>query len=91
LRLIIHRLIGTVTTNATDIDANSPNQNPGDTIVIIITPGMISSMILPIISIDAIDTVIVRLLAVLLLLPGGLPGFVPYLVMWIVIPARPKK
>lgn len=38
-----------------------------------------------------IDPVIVRLLAVLLLLAGGLPGFIPYLVMWIVVPENPKQ
>jgi phage shock protein C len=27
-----------------------------------------------------------RLLFVILLLPGGLPGLVPYIVLWIVIP-----
>jgi len=29
-----------------------------------------------------------RLLFLILLLPGGLPGLVPYLVLWIVVPAR---
>lgn len=37
-----------------------------------------------------IDPVIVRLVAVLLLLPGGLPGFIPYLVMWAVVPEKPN-
>lgn len=37
-----------------------------------------------------IDPVIVRLLAVVLLVPGGLPGFLPYVVMWIVVPEAPK-
>lgn len=36
-----------------------------------------------------IDPVIVRVIAVLLLLPGGLPGFVPYVVLWIVVPDAP--
>lgn len=27
-----------------------------------------------------------RLLFVLLLLPGGLPGFLPYIILWIVMP-----
>lgn len=27
-----------------------------------------------------------RLLFLILLLPGGLPGFVPYIILWIVIP-----
>lgn len=29
-----------------------------------------------------------RLLFLILLLPGGLPGLVPYLILWIVIPHR---
>ncbi|HDQ72341.1 MAG TPA: PspC domain-containing protein [Chloroflexi bacterium] len=29
-----------------------------------------------------------RLAFLILLAPGGLPGFVPYLVLWIVIPRR---
>jgi phage shock protein C len=29
-----------------------------------------------------------RLLFVILLLPGGLPGLVPYLILWLVIPAK---
>jgi phage shock protein C len=37
-----------------------------------------------------IDPVIVRLVAVVLLLPGALPGFVPYLIMWIVVPEAPE-
>lgn len=38
-----------------------------------------------------IDPVIVRLIAVILLLPGGLPGFIPYVIMWIIIPENPKQ
>lgn len=33
-----------------------------------------------------IDVVIVRLIWVFLLMPGGLPGVVPYLICWLVIP-----
>jgi len=29
-----------------------------------------------------------RLLFLILLVPGGLPGLVPYLILWIVIPRR---
>lgn len=29
-----------------------------------------------------------RLLFILLLLPGGLPGLLPYIVLWIIIPKR---
>ena len=31
---------------------------------------------------------LVRLIWLFLLLPGGLPGFLPYLVCWIVIPSE---
>lgn len=37
-----------------------------------------------------IDPVIVRIIAVILLLPGGLPGFLPYIIMWIIVPQNPK-
>ena len=37
-----------------------------------------------------IDPVIVRLVAVLLLIPGGLPGFIPYVVLWILVPEKKK-
>ncbi len=33
-----------------------------------------------------VDVTIVRLVWVLLLLPGGAPGLIPYLICWIVIP-----
>ncbi len=33
-----------------------------------------------------IDVTVVRLIWVVLLLPGGLPGFLPYLLCWILIP-----
>jgi phage shock protein C len=29
-----------------------------------------------------------RLLFLILLLPGGLPGFIPYLILWIIIPQQ---
>lgn len=29
-----------------------------------------------------------RLLFVILLIPGGLPGFVPYLILWLIIPKK---
>jgi phage shock protein C len=35
-----------------------------------------------------IDPVIVRLIFVVLLLPGGLPGFLPYIILWIVVPPK---
>ncbi len=37
-----------------------------------------------------IDPVIVRLIAVVLLLPGGLPGLVPYVILWIITPVKPN-
>lgn len=33
-----------------------------------------------------IDVTLVRIIWVLLLLPGGLPGIIPYLLCWLVIP-----
>lgn len=35
-----------------------------------------------------IDVTIIRLIFVFLLFPGGLPGLVPYLICWIVIPSE---
>ena len=32
-----------------------------------------------------------RLLFVILLLPGGLPGLVPYLVLWLVVPKESQS
>lgn len=29
-----------------------------------------------------------RLIFIILLLPGGLPGFLPYVIMWLVIPKK---
>lgn len=37
-----------------------------------------------------IDPTIVRVIAILLLIPGGLPGFLPYVAMWIIVPNNPK-
>lgn len=38
-----------------------------------------------------IDPTVIRVIAVLLLLPGGFPGLLPYLILWIVIPNQPEK
>ena len=38
-----------------------------------------------------IDPTIVRVLAVLMLLPGGVPGFVPYMLLWLIVPAQPTS
>jgi phage shock protein C len=37
-----------------------------------------------------LDANIIRLIAVLLLLPGGLPGLLPYVLLWILVPVKPK-
>ncbi|HRJ91297.1 MAG TPA: PspC domain-containing protein [Candidatus Saccharibacteria bacterium] len=36
-----------------------------------------------------IDPTIVRIIFVALLLPGGLPGLLPYLILWVVVPTKP--
>ena len=36
-----------------------------------------------------VDATIIRIIAFILLLPGGLPGIIPYLVMWIIVPEAP--
>lgn len=38
-----------------------------------------------------IDPVIIRIIAVILLLPGGFPGLLPYIIMWIIVPPNPNK
>jgi phage shock protein C len=37
-----------------------------------------------------VDPVIIRIIAFILLLPGGLPGLLPYLVLWLVVPLKPS-
>lgn len=37
-----------------------------------------------------IDPTIVRIIAVILLLPGGLPGILPYVILWAVVPIAPE-
>jgi len=37
-----------------------------------------------------IDPTLVRLIWVLLLIPGGVPGFLPYVILWIVVPKDPR-
>jgi phage shock protein C len=36
-----------------------------------------------------IDPVIPRIVFVILLLPGGFPGFIPYVILWILVPEKP--
>lgn len=38
-----------------------------------------------------IDPVIPRVIFLILLLPGGLPGIVPYGFLWIAVPENPNK
>lgn len=37
-----------------------------------------------------VDTVVIRIIAFILLLPGGLPGFLPYVILWIIVPLEPE-
>ncbi len=36
-----------------------------------------------------VDPTIVRIIALILLLPGGFPGLVPYAILWLVMPPQP--
>jgi phage shock protein C len=36
-----------------------------------------------------IDPTIVRIIFILLLLPGGFPGLIPYLILWAIVPLQP--
>ena len=38
-----------------------------------------------------VDPVIFRVIGILLLLPGGLPGFIPYVVLWLIVPKNPRQ
>ncbi len=35
-----------------------------------------------------IDVTVVRIIWILLLLPGGFPGLLPYIILWIAIPSE---
>lgn len=35
-----------------------------------------------------IDPTIIRIIAFILLLPGGFPGFIPYVILWVVVPEK---
>lgn len=35
-----------------------------------------------------VDVTVIRLIWAFLLIPGGLPGFIPYLICWIIIPSE---
>jgi phage shock protein PspC (stress-responsive transcriptional regulator) len=36
-----------------------------------------------------IDATVIRVIFIILLLPGGLPGIIPYLILWAVMPMEP--
>jgi phage shock protein C len=36
-----------------------------------------------------IDATLVRIIAFVLLLPGGLPGLLPYAILWFIVPEKP--
>lgn len=35
-----------------------------------------------------VDVTVIRIIWILLLLPGGLPGVLPYILLWIIIPSE---
>jgi phage shock protein C len=37
-----------------------------------------------------IDVVLVRLIWLFMFIPGGLPGFIPYIICWVVMPSEDK-
>jgi phage shock protein C len=38
-----------------------------------------------------IDPVIIRIIAIILVLPGAVPGLLPYVIMWIAVPENPEQ
>jgi phage shock protein C len=38
-----------------------------------------------------IDPTVVRIIFVVLLLPGGFPGLIPYLILWALVPLQPDE
>lgn len=36
-----------------------------------------------------ISATVIRIVFVILLLPGGFPGLIPYVVLWVIVPLRP--
>ena len=36
-----------------------------------------------------IDATIIRVIFIILLLPGGFPGFIPYVIVWLLAPVKP--
>lgn len=37
-----------------------------------------------------IDPTILRVIFVVLVLPGGFPGLIPYVILWAIVPYKPK-
>jgi phage shock protein PspC (stress-responsive transcriptional regulator) len=37
-----------------------------------------------------IDATVIRVIFIILLLPGGLPGIIPYFILWAVMPVEPS-
>lgn len=37
-----------------------------------------------------VDAIIFRIIFFILLLPGGFPGLIPYLFLWLLVPAQPS-
>lgn len=38
-----------------------------------------------------IDPTIIRVVFALLVIPGGFPGLLPYVILWIIVPEKPGK
>ena len=36
-----------------------------------------------------VDATVIRIIFIVLLLPGGFPGLLPYLILWIFVPLKP--
>ena len=36
-----------------------------------------------------LDPTLIRIIFAILLLPGGLPGFLPYVLLWLIVPEEP--
>lgn len=49
---------------------------------------MIGGVCLALANYIGVDVTIMRIIWVILLIPGGLPGFIPYIILWILIPSE---
>lgn len=52
------------------------------------TGRMIGGVALAVANYFSVDVTLVRLVWVFLLLPGGLPGIIPYVLCWMIIPTE---